>query len=278
MKKLAIIGAGFLALTACGGIGSSPDVIIPTSADNLERVTYTESQVATYKLAIEYEGKQLNLIEGMTLDFNQPDAAWEPFVTRAKAFCDDARSSNWDAAENRFTEQLKAEVENSLPSGIDLSVVDLTETAKTLIDTQLRAIAAEDSLCPELAPPNFGTVIDASKTPNPTGDPLTQGKYYGEGCQAAGEALLDLLVFLDDIQELRGDMESMNERLTNIAAGLQYASMTEPDAVKSAEISAGIESVIRLQLVFSSGDADGFGKALGQASQAAVDIIDTCGL
>ena len=102
MRKTALVVIAFgLVLTACGGPGES-DVIVSVPGDTLERTEYTDSQVQVYKDALTYETLRLNTVEGMTgqWDTDVSDEQWEPYVARAKAFCDDARTDGWSTAKD----------------------------------------------------------------------------------------------------------------------------------------------------------------------------------
>jgi len=282
VKKIIALLILAFSLSACGGgIGSGPILIVPTSAETLERVDYTDEQIETYKEALILESKQLNLIDGMVLNFDQPESAWLPFIARAKAFCDTARTTGWDAAKSQYLDQVLLEATNAMPSemeGVEPKNVSIQEVLETMAKPQFLAIAAEGSLCPELAPQGFVADMNSELKPTATSEPLLDGQYFGEGCAGAGQVLLALLSVLDDIENGRGNLDEMNERIRNIAAGLVYAEMSEPNPVLAEKIFGGIPPLLQLQLAFQNQDPEKFGAAVPFAVQEAINIMDACGL
>lgn len=283
MKKalVSLVAVGLL-VTACGGRGASPDIIIPTSGDALDRVEYSESQIETYKDALTYETLKLNPVEGMTLETDVPDEQWAPYIVRAKSFCDDARTNGWSSAIDTYTAQVIDEAMNAMPeTGVEFDLSDPIpqEIIDSLLNTQLRAIAAEGSLCPELAPEGFaGTVIDADSPPTPAEEPLLEGKYFGEGCEGAGNALLELLDLIQGMEDGSTKFETFEEDITNIASGLRYASLSESNSNAASAIDGGVDALVGLLIAFDSGDGEEFAAQIGAVSEQAVRIIDVCDL
>jgi len=278
---VALIAAGVV-VAACGGPGASPDIIVPTSGDSLERVEYTDAQVQVYKDALIYETLSLNTVEGMTWDTDIPDEQWGPYVVRAKAFCDDARTNGWSSARDAYTQQVMDETLNAMPDEA-LELGDFEEMANEMlapvVDAQLRAIGADGSLCPELAPSGFeGTVMDPDSEPTPQGEPLLDGRYFGEGCEGAGNALLDLLGLLQGIEDGSTDVSTFEEDIIDIAAGLRYSALSESDASAAREMNAGVGVLSELLVAFESRDAEEFGDKVMVVSEQAINIIDVCGL
>lgn len=283
MKKAAamLVGTAML-ISACGGPGASPDIVIPTSGDRLERAEYSDAQVQVYKDAVIYETLRINTVDGMTWDTDIADEQWDPYVVRAKAFCDDARSNGWSAARDTYAEQVMNESLNAMPEeALELGDFDdmADEILSPIVDAQLRAIAADGSLCPELAPPGFeGTVIDPESDPTPEGEPILDGQYYGEGCEGAGNALLELLGLLQGIEDGSTDVTTFEDDISDIAAGLRYSALSESDSLAAEEINRGVDALILLLIAFESRDAGEFGDEVRSVSEQAVTIIDACGL
>ena len=283
MKKalVSLVAVGLL-VTACGGRGASPDIIIPTSGDALDRVEYSESQIETYKDALTYETLKLNPVEGMTLETDVPDEQWAPYIVRAKSFCDDARTNGWASAIDTYTAQVIDEAMNAMPeTGVEFDPSDPIpqEIIDSLLNTQLRAIAAEGSLCPELAPDGFtGTVIDTDSPPTPAEEPLLDGKYFGEGCEGAGNALLELLGLIQGMEDGSTKFETFEEDITNLASGLRYASLSESNATAANAIDGGVDALVGLLIAFDSGDGEEFADQISSVSEQAVRIIDVCDL
>lgn len=281
-KHLLLVALSGLTLAACGSPGASPDIIIPTSGDSLERIEYTDAQVEVYKDALIYETLSLNTVEGMTWDTDVPDEQWGPYVVRAKAFCDDARTNGWSSARDAYTQQVMDETLNAMPDEA-LELGDFEEMANEMlapiVDAQLRAIGADGSLCPELAPSGFeGTVIDPDSEPTPQGEALLEGQYFGEGCEGAGNALLDLLALLQGIEDGSTDVSTFEEDIIDIAAGLRYSALSESDASAAREMNVGVDVLSELLTAFESRNAEEFGDKVMVVSEQAINIIDVCGL
>ena len=167
------------------------------------------------------------------------------------------------------------------PEALELGDFDdaAGEILASLVDTQLRAIAADGSLCPELAPPGFeGTVIDNESEPTPEGEPILDGQYFGEGCEGAGNALLKLLSLLEGIEDGSTDVTTFEDDIINVASGLRYASLTESDPAAAQEMDRGVESLVELLIGLKSGDVEEFGAEVQAVSEQAITIIDVCGL
>lgn len=283
MRKtaLVLVSSGLL-LAACGGPGASPDIVVPVSGDALDRAAYSDAQVQVYKDSLIYETLSLNTVDGMTWDTDVTDEQWDPYIVRAKAFCDDARSNGWSVATDAYTKQVLNEALNAMPQEA-LELGDFEDMADEIlgpiVDAQLRAIAAVGSLCPELAPSGFeGTVIDPDSEPTPEGEPLLDGRYFGEGCEGAGNALLELLALIQGIEDGSTDIETFENDVTNIAGALRYSSLSEGDARAAQEMNKGADALIRLLLAFESRDVDEFGNEVSKVSEQAITIIDACGL
>lgn len=283
MRKtvLVLVSSGLL-LAACGGPGASPDIVVPVSGDALDRAAYSDAQVQVYKDSLIYETLSLNTVDGMTWDTDVTDEQWDPYIVRAKAFCDDARSNGWSAATDAYTKQVLDEALNAMPEEA-LELGDFGDMADEIlapvVEAQLRAIGADGSLCPELTPPGFeGTLIDPDSEPTPEGGPILDGQYFGEGCEGAGNALLDLLGLLQGIEDGSTDVTTFEDDITNIAAGLQYSAISESDALAAQEMGKGVEALVELLIAFESRDADEFGNEVSKVSEQAITIIDACGL
>ena len=283
MRKTALVVIAFgLVLTACGGPGES-DVIVSVSGDTLERTEYTDSQVQVYKDALTYETLRLNTVEGMTgqWDTDVSDEQWEPYVARAKAFCDDARTDGWSTAKDNYRVLVLDETMSAMRAA-ELDSVSEAEALKMLApiaDAQFLAIGADGSLCPELAPSGFeGTVIDPDSEPTPAGEPMLDGEYFGEGCVGAGNALLKLLGLLQGLEDGSTNISSFEEDVTKIAIGLQNASASESNASAAQQIEKGVLGLVGLLTAFVSGDAEEFTDEVFAVSEQAVTISDACGL
>jgi len=281
MRRIAVLLAIALSLSACSAASTGPIVIIPTSAETLERAEYSEIQIENYKQALKREVEQLNLMKGMVFEFDQPDENWIPFVARAKAFCDTARTQSWQIAETQYVDQVILEASNALPTEIangEDSNAKMLEVIMPLANAQFRAFGAPGSLCPDLAPDFALSDSDSEVSPIETSPPILEGQYFGEGCEGAGQALFALLEFLDDIKNGQGTMDAMNDRLRNIAAGLVYAELSESNPKLAKVISGAIPPVIEMQIGFENQDPEKFSAAVPLASEEAINVIDACGL
>jgi hypothetical protein len=279
MRSIVVLLVTALSLSACSTTGAGPLVIVPTSAESLERAEYSETQIETYKQALKHEAGQMNLMDGMVLDFDQPDENWLPFVVRAKAFCDTARTQSWQVAETQYLEQVILEATNALPTELD-DVEDLNaglrEAVAPLANAQFRAMGAPGSLCPELAPEAFATDADYKLVPSPNSEPLLKGQYFGEGCAGAGQALIALLSLIEDIRNSRENFDKINERLRDLRGALVYAEMTEPNPVLAEKISSSREPLLQLQLAFQKLDAEDFSAAVSSVALEATSIMGAC--
>jgi len=281
MRSIVVLLVTALSLSACSTTGAGPLVIVPTSAESLERAEYSETQIETYKQALKHEAGQMNLMDGMVLDFDQPDENWLPFVVRAKAFCDTARTQSWQVAETQYLEQVILEATNALPTELD-DVEDLNaglrEAVAPLANAQFRAMGAPGSLCPELAPDFVTSDTDSAVVPSETSRPIFDGQYFGEGCEGAGLALSAFVSVLDDIKNGLGDSKELNERLRNIADGLIYAESSEPNPKLAEKIFGAIPPLMQMQMAFESQDPEKFGAAVPLVLQEAIRIFDACGV
>lgn len=274
---LALLMPSLLLVSACR-TSSGPDVIIETNADELQRATYSQAQIDAYKDALKFEVQRIPRPDGMELDFDVPDEDWDPFIVRAKALCDDARADGWDQAQVTYQEQLREQFINSLPA----EIVDSEGAGEVfdregapLVAAQLRAAAAPGSLCPELAPEGFGTVI-TNEVPVSTEPPTSAGTYYGEGCEGSVNALGEILEALPQVENLTISPSDFYDLLIEVGGALIFGQYTEPDKAAAGAMAEAAYAVTDFASAIDARDPEASAEAQTQVAEAAIEVLDAC--
>lgn len=273
-----LIGVALSGSAACGS-PESPILIVETDADELVRGDYSLAQVEAYKEALQAEALTAPRPEGMSLNFNVSDEDWQPYLVRAKAFCDDARARGWDDARVTYERQLRDSLILALPDeAANSSVVDdfLKTEFESLLMSQMRALAAPGSLCPELAPLDLRTEI-SSPSPKSSVFDESLGTYFGEGCESGVGALNKVLELLPRIEERTITPPDFADELVDVSAALMYGEMTESVPGAAAAMGEAALSVALFAEAVEALDAEASSAMQIQVAENAINVLDQCG-
>ena len=94
----------------------------------------------------------------------------------------------------------------------------------------------------------------------------------------AGNALGEVARLIQGMEDGSTRFETFKEQVTNVAAGVRYGALTETDPDKGAVIDDAFDAVIRLLAAFDSGDGDRFAAEVQKVADAAITMLDACGL
>ena len=275
---VALLSVAALSLLSACGSPESPLLIVETNADELTRVEYTSAQEDAYKEALQFESLSVPRPDGMEFNFAVSDEDWQPYFVRAKAFCDDARVRGWDAAQIAYQQQLRDLLIVSLPDQVaDSDTIDeyMQTQGEPLILAQMRAIAAPESFCPELAPAGFGTDL-SSEVPETAPTLDGSGTYFGEGCEAGIGALNKALELLPKIQELEITPPEFAEEMVDVAAGLIYGKATEPNSDAAEAMGDAAIAVSEFSAAVEKLDADASSTGQAEFASRAIVVLEKC--